>query len=310
MTPMVHPTLRAALAVSLLLAICAPAHAGPTPSPLPVSAHYQIHPGDVLAVQVYGEQNLPPSVTVLPDGDISYPLAGRVHVGGLTLDQATSALKHALSDYILHPVVTVSVTQQGQINVLVLGNVKTPGKYQLAATAGITDALAAAGGLGPVNGDYPAARVDYSDGSVKQVDLQSLLHGGDSSSDVRLRDETTVYVPVPLQFAVDVFGAVDKPGDVILNEGDRLAMAIARAGPSQASNPDLNNVQIRRSDAQGHVSTVNVNLYEILKSGDPSKDPPLQKGDIVYVPQAKKPFGQKLVETSPLIWALAALAHL
>jgi polysaccharide biosynthesis/export protein len=310
MKTMVHPTLRAALAAGLLFAFLAPANAGPTPSPAHVSRQYRINPGDLLAVQVYGEQNLPPTVTVLPDGDIFYPLAGRVHVAGLTLDQATTALKNALSDYILHPVVSVSVTQQGQISVLVLGNVKTPGKYQLAATAGVTDALAAAGGLGPVDGDYPTARVAYSDGDVKQVNLQNLLHGGDTSSDVRLSDETTVYVPAPLQFAVAVFGAVDKPGDVTLNEGDRLAVAIARAGPSVASNPDLNNVQIRRTDVQGHVSTVSVNLYEILKSNDVSKDPPLQKGDIVYVPQAKKKFGEKLVSTSPLIWAIAALAHL
>jgi polysaccharide export outer membrane protein len=311
MKAMMYQTLRAALAAGIVLAFFAPgAYAGPTPSTVHVGRQYRINPGDQLSVQVYGEQNLPPSVTVLPDGNIFYPLAGRVHVAGLTLDQATSALKTALSDYILHPVVSISVTQQGQISVLVLGNVKTPGKYQLAATAGVTDALAAAGGLGPVNGDYPMARVADSDGNVKQVDLQRLLHGGDTSSDVRLSDETTVYVPAPLQFNVEVFGAVDKPGDVTLNEGDRLAMAIARAGPSPATNPDLNHVQIRRTDAQGHVNTVEVNLYDILKSGDLSRDTPMQKGDIVYVPQAKKSFGQQLVNGSPILWALQALTHL
>jgi polysaccharide export outer membrane protein len=311
MKSMMYQPLRAALAAIIVLALSGPGiQAAPAPNAVPVGHQYRINPGDQLSVQVYGEQNLPASVNVLPDGDIFYPLAGRVHVAGLTLVQATAALRNALSDYILHPVVSISVTQLGQISVLVLGNVKTPGKYQLAATAGVTDALAAAGGLGPVNGDYPTARIADPDGNVKQVDLQRLLHGGDTSSDVRLTDDTTVYVPSPLQFNVEVFGAVDKPGDVTLNEGDRLAMAIAKAGPSPATNPDLNHVQIRRTDAQGHVNTTEVNLYEILKSGDLSKDTPLQKGDIVYVPQAKKSFGQQLVNGSPILWALQALTHL
>jgi polysaccharide export outer membrane protein len=296
MKAMVYQTLRAALAAAIVLALTAPgAYAGPTPNSAPVGHQYRINPGDQLAVQVYGEQNLPTSVTVLPDGNISYPLAGRVHVAGLTIAEATAALKAALGEYILHPVVSISVTQQGQINVLVLGNVKTPGKYQLPAGGRATDAVAAAGGLGPVNGDYPIARVADADGSVKSVNLQKILHDGDTSGNVILTDDSTVYVPSPNQFNVEVFGAVDKPGDVTLNEGDGLAMAIARAAPSTASNPDLNRVEVRRTNlATGQVQTMTVNLYQSLQSRDLSKDMPMQKGDIVWVPQAKRTFGQQV----------------
>jgi polysaccharide export outer membrane protein len=302
MKPMMYQTLRAVLAVGCLLAFFAAAAnagslpaAGPTPVPAPVGRQYRINPGDQLSVQVYGEQNLPATVTVLPDGDIFYPLAGRVHVGGLTVVQATSALKTALGEYILHPVVSLSVTQQGQISVLVLGNVKTPGKYQLPAGGHATDAVAAAGGLGPVNGDYPIARVADANGNVQSVNLQKILHDGDISGNVLLTDEATVYVPSPNTFNVEVFGAVDKPGDVTLNEGDGLAMAIARAAPSTASNPDLNRVEIRRANpATGQVQTMTVDLYQTLQSRDLSKDTPMQKGDIVWVPQAKRSLSQQV----------------
>ncbi|MBV8172600.1 MAG: polysaccharide biosynthesis/export family protein [Candidatus Eremiobacteraeota bacterium] len=261
---------------------------GPGFGPGVPNTHYTINGGDQLAVTVYGEKDLPTTATVLPDGDIDYPLAGVVHIGGMTPTQAEHALAAALGKYIRHPVVSISVVQEGQINVLVLGNVKAPGKYQLPSGGRATDAIAAAGGLGPVNGDYPQARVADASGNVKQVDLQKVLHDGDTSGNVSLTDQSTVYVPSPNTFNVEVFGAVDKPGDVTLNEGDGLAMAIARAAPSSASNPDLNRVEIRRvSTATGQVQTMTVNLYQVLQTRDLSKDTPMQKGDIVFVPQAR-----------------------
>jgi polysaccharide export outer membrane protein len=83
---------------------------------------------------------------------------------------------------------------------------------------------------------------------------------------------------------VQVLGAVDKPGDVTVHEGDRLSMAIARAGDGASSNADLNHITVRRAQPGGTVQTMNVNLYEVLKSGDVSRDPVLQKNDLVYVP--------------------------
>ena len=81
------------------------------------------------------------------------------------------------------------------------------------------DALAAAGGLGPTDGDLPDARV--SDGNVVQnVSLQRLLHGGDLSQNVTLANGVTIYVPSPATFNIQVYGAVDHPGDVTLHEGD------------------------------------------------------------------------------------------
>jgi len=255
---------------------------------------YVLHPGDQLSVQVYGEQALPQTVTVLPGGDIFYPLAGRVHVGGLTPGQAARALTAALRKYIREPIVSISVVQQGQINVLVLGNVKTPGKYQLSSTAHTTDAIAAAGGLGPVNGALPTARIIDAGGNTTSVDLQKLLHDGDTSGNAPLSDNATVYVPAPATFDIEVFGSVDKPGDVTLNEGDSVAMAIARAGPNPQLNPDLNRIQVKRTLPDGQILTQSINLYAQLQSKDSSDVFLMQKGDIVYVPQAKVPLGKSL----------------
>jgi polysaccharide export outer membrane protein len=246
---------------------------------------YQIRPGDELNVIVYGESNLTQTVKVLPGGAIVVPLAGQIIVGGMTPTQAGRAVGKAFSSFLKRPNVTVAVSQEAPVEVLVLGNVKSPGRYQLQPQSRLTDALAAAGGLGPTDGDLPTARLETPGKPIRETSLQRLLREGDVSLNVPIGDETTVYVPSPLTLDVQVLGAVEHPGDVTLHEGDRLSRAIARAGTSPNVSADLNHVTVRRMKPNGQPQTTTVNMYEALHGGDVAKDPVLQKGDLVYVPQ-------------------------
>ncbi len=256
-----------------------------------VQPGYVIHGNDQLSISVYGDQTLSQTVTVLPNGDIAYPLVGRIHIGGQTPEQAARTVEAALKKYVRHPIVSVSVTQQGQLNVLVLGNVKNPSKFALAPTSHLTDAIAAAGGLGPTNGSLPNARVADKNGNVTQVSLQKLFHDGDVTADAKLSEGSVVYIPSPLTFNVEVVGAVDKPGEIQLNEGDRLTMAIAKAGTTPNTQADLNHVHVTRTRPDGTSFGFYIDLYHELQGGDISKDVVLQKGDVVYVPQSRKPLG-------------------
>jgi polysaccharide export outer membrane protein len=293
----------------LLICTCVPAAVAvaqglpspaPSPSPTPfgtpnpggsatiLSSRTMIHSGDQLSVQVFGDQSLSQNAMVLGDGTIDYPLVGRVRVAGKTPSQAADALAERLHEYVRHPVVTISIAQLGQPDVLVLGDVKTPGKYQLRSDAKLTDAIAAAGGLAATNGAFPDARVADPSGSVKVVSLQGLLQRGNTSLDVPLSEGSVVYVPGPIQFTVDVAGAVDHPGDIQLNEGDHLSVAIAKAGDSQNAQSDLNHIRLIRTAPDGKQTTTEINLYQALKEGDSSADIALQKGDVIYVPQSGK----------------------
>lgn len=251
------------------------------------SDDYRLHSGDVLNVQVFGEPTLTQTVTVLTDGSIVYPLVGRVEVGGQTVDGATHQLISALSRYIHSPIVNVAVATEGPLSVLVLGDVKTPGKYALAPDGRLTDAIAAAGGLGPTDGDFPTARISDAADATQTVSLQSLLHDGELTLNIPLHNDSVVYVPSPNTIRVRVLGAVEHPGDIDVGEGDRLSMAIARAGNSANSNADLNHVYITRAQADGTSKNFEVNLYRELQGGDVTGDPVLEKGDVVYVPMAK-----------------------
>jgi len=168
----------------------------------------------------------------------------------------------------------------------VLGNVRFPGKYTLPPPARLTDVLAASGGLGPTDGDFPTVRLELPDGTTSSVSLQGLLHDGNESLNVVVESGETVYVPAPATFNIEVSGAVDKPGDVLMHEGDDVAIAVARAGSSAAQNPDLNHVVVKHGD-----TVTTVNLYPILEKGDLSHDVKVQKGDSVFVPASPKHAG-------------------
>jgi polysaccharide export outer membrane protein len=206
-------------------------------------------------------------------------------VAGLTPNEASAAMEKALSKYMRHPVVTIGVVQEGQIEVLVLGNVKAPNKYMISSQGRLYDAIAAAGGLGPVDGDLPMARIGSADGKIVQYSLQKLLQEGDTSQNAPLFDQATVYVEAPATFLVKVVGDVTRGGDVQVHEGERLSAAVARAGPSQTA--DLNRITLARVDADGKKVVQNVDLYQVLNKGDFEKDVLVQKGDFIAVPIAK-----------------------
>ena len=272
------------LVTGTLAAFCAclPSVAAPLP------AGTRIHPGDQISVQVYGDSTLTQTVIVLADGSVDYPLIGRVHVAGQTPNEAATALAARLHQFVRHPSVTVSIVQLGQPNVLVLGDVKTPGKYALRSEAKLTDAIAAAGGLAEINGAFPDARIADAAGNVTVVSLQNLLQQGNTSLDVSLDEGAVIYVPGPIAFTVDVSGAVDHPGDVRVNEGDHVSVAIAKAGNSQNAQSDLNHIRLLRSTPDGKQTTTEINLYQALLKGDETADVPLRKGDVIYVPQVAK----------------------
>jgi polysaccharide biosynthesis/export protein len=246
-----------------------------------------IRPGDQLAIAVYGHPDLTQSAVVQADGTIQYPLVQRVFVGGMSAAEARDALAKALQKYVKHPIVSLAVQQQGQISVTVLGNVKIPGKFQMRNGSHLIDAIAASSGVASMNGEYPEARVSEPDGDIKKISLQKLLRDGDATQNVELADNALVYVAGGETFRVQVLGAVTRPGNVEVTEGERLSMALARAGTEAAAKPDLNRVYLTRYEPSlGRQMSYRVDVYQALQNGQQQYDPILRKDDKILVPEA------------------------
>jgi len=108
---------------------------------------YVIGPSDVLEIAVWNNTLISRTVPVRPDGKISIPVLNDVQAAGLTPMQLQAMLSSGLAGYIQTPEVSVIVREVHSFKVSVIGQVKTPGRYELTSRATVLDALALAGGL-------------------------------------------------------------------------------------------------------------------------------------------------------------------
>ena len=113
----------------------------------PAGEDYVIGPEDVLDIAVWNNAAISRSVAVRPDGKISLPLLNDVQAAGLTPTALRDALTKALTSYIPTPSVSVIVREVHSYKVTVIGQVRTPGRYELKSQATVLDMLAMAGGL-------------------------------------------------------------------------------------------------------------------------------------------------------------------
>jgi polysaccharide export outer membrane protein len=111
------------------------------------STEYLIGPEDVLDIAVWTNTEISRTVPVRPDGKISLPLLNDVQAAGLTPMRLREILAESLAEFIARPTVSVIVREVHSIKVTVLGEVKTPGRYELKSRSTVLDVLALAGGL-------------------------------------------------------------------------------------------------------------------------------------------------------------------
>ena len=110
-------------------------------------AAYVIGAEDVLEIAVWNNTTITRTLPVRPDGKISLPLLDDVLAAGLTTAQLREKLTSALTPYIPAPSVSVIVREIHSFKVTVMGQVRTPGRYELKGRATVLDLLAMAGGL-------------------------------------------------------------------------------------------------------------------------------------------------------------------
>lgn len=110
---------------------------------------YRLGPEDVISVAVFGQERYSKnSITIPPDGRISYPLVpGGVFVTGKTTQQIEEELTKKLDEYIIDPKISVSLDKAVSARYAVLGDVGTPGMRIMTRRMSVYEAVSEAGGV-------------------------------------------------------------------------------------------------------------------------------------------------------------------
>lgn len=110
------------------------------------SLPYRIQAGDVFSIAVWHEKDLETEVVVMPDGRISFPLAGIVMAAGKTIDELRNELAEGLEQFVADPVVSIAIKQIAGNRIYVLGKVGRPGEFVVSKPIDVMQALSMAGG--------------------------------------------------------------------------------------------------------------------------------------------------------------------
>lgn len=158
---------------------------------------YELNPGDSVLVSVWREDALQKEVRVLPDGSITFPLAGRVEVGGMNVTDAAAAVAVKLKDYLPDPNVTMVITSIEGNHAYVLGKVMKPGPVVMTRPVTVLQALSLAGGLDKF-ADEDAIKVVRRKGAEQEilpVNYRDLIAGRNMATNLPLQAGDTLLVP-------------------------------------------------------------------------------------------------------------------
>jgi protein involved in polysaccharide export with SLBB domain len=195
---------------------------------VPVPAEYTLGPGDVLKVQLWGNQSLRLELTVSRDGTIEFPERGPVSVAGLTFQQAREQINRMVSEQYIGVKAAVSLGELRSIRIFVLGETRTPGSYSVSSLSTITNALYVSGGI-KNTGSLRNVQHKRNGQLIGTLDLYDLLLRGNTSDDARLQPGDVIFIP-PVGPRVGIEGEVYRPALYEIDKGTRLEDVVALAG--------------------------------------------------------------------------------
>lgn len=253
----------------------------------PVDPSYRLGVGDRVQLVLTGGVEFAYQLEVRGDGTLIIPQVGQVAVAGLTLD-AARALVRMRAGEVYSGVgtgrvnVDLSISRVRTSQVFVIGEVESPGAYQVSALSTVFHAIARAGGPN-ARGSFRAVELRRAGKVVRRIDLYRYLLAGDASDDIRIEQGDIIFVPLATR-AVTISGAVRRPATYELVNGETL-LDLFRFSGGLLPNAVADRVQIdrilppeRREFGKDRV-VVDVSLRGGMDSA--AARTPLYDGDIV-----------------------------
>lgn len=242
---------------------------------------YKVGASDVLSIKVFNEDALTNKFVVDSDGTITFPLIGRVQVAGKTTRQVEEHLTSLLQpDYVRHAQVSVEIATYRSRSIYVLGEVRTPGRYNIEGPMTLLEVIANAGSTTPAASNTiivqrykdglaaavsaPLAPGDSRWAEVTRINLEELREGK-LSANLLLQDSDMIIVPAAERYYVS--GFVKTPGSFVLRPGMTVRQAVAEAG-GLTERGSTRGMKIIRKDKDGKEVEVDAKMSDPVKPND------------------------------------------
>lgn len=190
---------------------------------------YVIGPDDKLLIDLSGDNEANYNLTVSTEGVITLPYVGRIAVGGLTIDQATSKIRNNMRG--TYPALgsgrtnlAINLGNIRSIKVTITGQATKTGTFTISSLSSIYNALNYAGGPN-LNGSFRNIQLIRNNRVISTIDVYNFLLKGMQQGDIRLQDQDVINIPT-YQKRVEIDGEIKVPALFELVQGETLATLI------------------------------------------------------------------------------------
>lgn len=244
---------------------------------------FPIGVGDLIEVGVFDTPELSGQLRVDPNGNVTMPLVGSIHVVGMRTDEAQKLIQQKLvsADLVKEPQVSVFIRDYATQGVSVWGEVKSPGVYQVLGNRRVSDLISMAQGVTPAAGFWATVTRRNDSNNPMRIDLRAAANTPGQGSSYELQPGDTLQVE--RAGIVYVLGDVSKPGGFVMDHDNvTVLQALAFAlGPTKTA--ALGGARLLRKTPNGFEQSP-LPLKAILKAKN--SDPILRADDIIYVPSS------------------------
>jgi protein involved in polysaccharide export with SLBB domain len=183
----------------------------------PVPADFPLGVGDELIIRGTGSIDIDFRATIDRNGQISIPTVGAVTLAGVNAGDAEAVVRGAVARLYKGVVVSVSFGKLRAITVYLVGQARRPGTYTVSSLSTLVTTLFASGGPN-ANGSMRHLQVKRGGRLVADLDLYAFIAKGDKSSDIKLQDGDTIFIPSAGGY-VAMVGKVNSPAVYELRSG-------------------------------------------------------------------------------------------
>ncbi len=266
-----------------------PGDPGTTAPPPAVDSTYRLAEEDILQLDVWNEPQLSKQqLQVTPDGKVNIAYIGDIQAVGLTQAELTREISRRLEEdgIIADAKIQITIIKVHQPTCRVAGAVGRPGEVVFKDGDTVFDAIASAGSY---TSDAWLEKATFTHRGQESItiDLKKMFKG-DFSQNYKLEKGDIIFIPQEnYENKFYVLGYVMRPGIFPLKDRTTVTAAITLAGGPNERGAIKNTVIVRGDPAKPE--RVKCDLTRMFDKADLSQDIPLQPGDVVIVPETRRP---------------------